>query len=154
MVFRFEDITFSSSSLKLVRGGKAVRMNGQPLKLLALLLAEPGHVVRREEIRTRLWPDTTVDFDHSLDVALNRLRAALGDSGKQPRFIETVPRIGYRFVPEVRIQRDHPIAIRGRSIAARVGLYVLTPIIAALIALAVVHQHYDKFVDRSSRSSK
>jgi DNA-binding winged helix-turn-helix (wHTH) protein len=109
--------------------------------------------VTREEIRTLLWPDTTVDFDHSLDVALNRLRAALGDSGKEPRFVETVPRIGYRFVAEVHTAIDCPRAIRGRSIAARVGLYALTAIIAALIALAIVHQHYDKFVDRPARAS-
>jgi len=153
MVFTFGDCSFSSSSLRLTRGGKAVRLNGQPLQLLRLLLDKPGRIVTRDEIRTRLWPDTTVDFDHSLDVALNRLRAALGDSGKQPTFVETVPRIGYRFVAEVRTAIDRPRASRGRSIAARVGLYALTAIIAALIALAVVHQHYDKFVDRPSRAS-
>jgi DNA-binding winged helix-turn-helix (wHTH) protein len=153
MVFRFGECSFSSSSLRLTRGGKAVRLSGQPLRLLGLLLDEPGRVVTREEIRTLLWPDTTVDFDHSLDVALNRLRAALGDSGKEPRFVETVPRIGYRFVAEVHREIDRPLAIRGRSIAARVGLYALTAIIAALIALAIVHQHYDKFVDRPARAS-
>jgi DNA-binding winged helix-turn-helix (wHTH) protein len=154
MVFTFGDCSFSSSSLRLTRAGKAVRLSGQPLRLLVLLLDEPGRVVTREEIRTLLWPDTTVDFDHSLDVALNRLRAALGDSGKEPRFIETVPRIGYRFVAEVHAAIDRPrAAIRGRSTAARVGLYALTAIIAALIALAIVHQHYDKFVDRPARAS-
>jgi DNA-binding winged helix-turn-helix (wHTH) protein len=122
-------------------------------QLFVLLLDEPGRVVTREEIRTLLWPDTTVDFDHSLDVALNRLRVALGDSGKEPRFVETVPRIGYRFVAQVHTAIDRPRAIRGRSIAARVGLYALTAIIAALIALAIVHQHYDKFVDRPGRAS-
>jgi DNA-binding winged helix-turn-helix (wHTH) protein len=153
MVFTFGDCSFSSSSLRLTRAGKAVRLSGQPLRLLVLLLDEPGRVVTREEIRTLLWPDTTVDFDHSLDVALNRLRAALGDSGKEPKFVETVPRIGYRFVAEVHTVVDCPRGIRGRSIAARVGLYALTAIIAALIALAIVHQHYDKFVDRPAGAS-
>lgn len=153
MVFTFGDCSFSSSSLRLMRGGKAVRLSGQPLRLLMLLLEEPGRVVTREEIRTLLWPDTTVDFDHSLDVALNRLRAALGDSGKEPRFVETVPRIGYRFVAEVHTAIERPRTIRERSMAVRVGLYALTAIIAALIALAIVRQHYDKFVERPARAS-
>ena len=153
MVFTFGDCSFSSSSLRLTRGGQAVRLSGQPLRLLMLLLEEPGRIVTREEIRTLLWPDTTVDFDHSLDVALNRLRAALGDSGKEPRFVETVPRIGYRFVGEVHTAIERPSTIRERSMAVRVGLYALTAIIAALIALAIVHQHYDRFVDRPARAS-
>jgi DNA-binding winged helix-turn-helix (wHTH) protein len=128
------------------RGGKAVRLSGQPLWLLVLLLDQPGRVVTGEEIRTLLWPDTTVNFDHSLDVALNRLRAALGDNGKKPRFARRFH--GYRSLAEVQTAIDRPRAIRGRSTAARVGLYALTAIIAALIALAIVHQHYDKFVDR------
>ena len=153
MLFTFSDCSFSSSSLRLTRGGKAVRLSGQPLQLLMLLLDEPGRIVTRDEIRARLWPDTTVDFDHSLDVTLNRLRAALGDGGKQRTLVETVPRIGYRFVADVRAEIERPRAMRGRSFAARVGLYALTALIAALIALAVVHQHYDKFVDRPSRAS-
>lgn len=77
MVSKFGEFEFSHSALRLTRGGRPVRLTGQPLQLLTLLLDEPGRLVTREEIRTRLWPDTTVDFDHSLDVALNRLRAVL-----------------------------------------------------------------------------
>jgi DNA-binding winged helix-turn-helix (wHTH) protein len=153
MVFRFGDCSFSSSSLRLTRGGRPVRLSGQPLQLLVLLLDRPGRIVTRDEIQERLWPDTTVGFDHSLDVALNRLRAALGDSGKPPRLIETVPRTGYRFAAEVRTESESGRSTRARSIAARVGVYALTAIIAALIALAFVHQHYDKLVDRPSRAS-
>src|SRR5439155_25894472 len=153
-VVGFGEFEFSRSAMRLTRNRKALRLTGQPLQLLGLLLEEPGRLVTREEIRARLWPDTTVDFDHSLDVALNRLRAVLGDSAKGPVFIETVPRVGYRFVAEVRSASNGPRVARGRSIAARVGLYTLTAIIAALVALAIVHQHYDKFVDRSSRSSR
>ena len=154
MVSKFGDFEFSQSALRLTRRGKHLRLSGQPLQLLILLLDEPGRLVTREEIRTRLWPDTTVDFEHSLDVALNRLRAVLGDSARQPVFVETLPRAGYRFVAEVRIEMDGRPLTRGRSLAARAGLYVLTAIIAALIALAVVHQHYDKIIERASQSSR
>jgi DNA-binding winged helix-turn-helix (wHTH) protein len=150
MICRFGDFEFSRPALRLTRKGKAVRVTGQPLQLLVLLLEEPGRLVTREEIRSRLWPATTVDFDHSLDVALNRLRSVLGDSGKEPRLIETVPRIGYRFVALVQSQPQSLPAARVGSIAKRVGLYALTAIAAALLALAVVHQHYDKIVDKSS----
>jgi DNA-binding winged helix-turn-helix (wHTH) protein len=154
MVSKFGDFEFSRSALRLTRRGRPLRLSGQPLQLLVLLLDEPGRLVTREEIRTRLWPDTTVDFEHSLDVALNRLRAVLGDSAKQPVFVETVPRAGYRFVAAVRTEVDALPWRRGRSLAARVGLYVLTAIIAALVALAVVHQHYGKIIERTSRSSR
>ena len=154
MVSKFGDFEFSQSTLRLTRSGEPLRLSGQPLRLLVLLLDEPGRLVTREEIRTRLWPDTTVDFEHSLDVALNRLRAVLGDSAKQPVFVETVPRVGYRFVAEVRTQPSVRSWPRVRSIAARAGLYALTAIIAALIALAVVHQHYDKIVERTSHSPR
>ncbi len=154
VALKFGEFEFSRSAMRLTRNGKALRLTGQPLQLLGLLLEEPGRLVTREEIRTRLWPDTTVDFDHSLDVALNRLRAVLGDSARQPVFVETVPRAGYRFVAEVHVDGAARPMYRGRSIAARVGLYALTALVAALAALAIVHQHYDKLVDRSSRSSR
>jgi len=154
MVSTFGDFEFSQSTLRLTRRGKRLRLSGQPLQLLILLLDEPGRLVTREQIRTRLWPDTTVDFEHSLDVALNRLRAALGDSAKQPVFVETVPRVGYRFVAEVRTEMDVRPWTRGRSLAARVGLYALTAIIAALVALAVVHRHYGRIIERTSHSSR
>lgn len=153
MVSTFGDFEFSPSSLRLTRGGRAVRLTGQPLQLLILLLEEPGRLVTRDEIRTRLWPETTVDFEHSLDVAFSRLRAVLGDSAKQPVFVETVPRVGYRFIAAVRTQ-TRPEVRTGRSFAARAGLYALTAIIAALLALAVVHQHYGKIIDRGSHLSR
>src|SRR5437867_8648882 len=140
-VTRFGEFEFSRSAQRLTRNGKALRLTGQPLHLLVLLLEDPGRLVTREEIRTRLWPNTTVDFDHSLDVALNRLRAVLDDNAKEPAFIETVPRLGYRFVAVVATPPGARPERRGRSIAARVGLYALTAILAALVALAIVHQH-------------
>jgi TolB-like protein/tetratricopeptide (TPR) repeat protein len=87
---------------ELRRKGVKIRVQEQPLQLLAMLLEHPGELLTREELRRKLWPDDTfVDFDHGLNTAVNRLRTALGDSADKPRFIETLPRKGYRFVGQV-----------------------------------------------------
>src|SRR5438309_967221 len=87
---------------ELRRQGMRVRLQEQPFQLLVQLLEKPGEVVTREELRNRLWPaDTFVDFDHSLNAAIRRLRDALGDSAENPRFVETVARRGYRFLTPV-----------------------------------------------------
>jgi DNA-binding winged helix-turn-helix (wHTH) protein len=84
---------------ELRKAGTKLKLHVQPFQILAMLLEQPGEVVSREEIRQRLWPeDTFVDFDHGLNNAVNRLREALGDSAATPRFIETLPRRGYRFI--------------------------------------------------------
>jgi len=86
-------------SSELLKQGRKVRLQEQPFRILALLLEQRGHVVTREELRKRLWSDDTfVDFDHSLNTAVMRLRESLGDSSDNPRFIETLPRHGYRFI--------------------------------------------------------
>ena len=87
---------------ELRRNGSRVKLQEQPLQILTLLLERHGEVVSREELRSRLWPaDTFVDFDHSLNAAVRRLRDALGDSAENPRFVETVARRGYRFLVPV-----------------------------------------------------
>src|SRR5579864_1006882 len=84
---------------ELKKKGTRIRLQGQPFLLLITLLKERGEVVTRDELRRTLWPeDTFVDFDHSLASATNKLREALGDSASNPRFIETIPRRGYRFI--------------------------------------------------------
>src|SRR5262245_25686963 len=84
------------------RKGAPVRLQDQPFLVLTLLLENPGEIVTREELRHRLWPDGTyVDFEGSLNAVLKRLRAALNDDPDQPRFIETVPKRGYRFIAPV-----------------------------------------------------
>lgn len=94
--------TAEISSGELYRNGRRLKLQAQPFQLLALLLERPGEVVTREEIRHKLWPvDTFVDFDHSLGTAINKLRAVLDDSADQPRFVETLPRRGYRFIANV-----------------------------------------------------
>lgn len=87
---------------ELRRNGIRVKLQEQPFQVLAELLQHPGEVVTREDLRNRLWPaDTFVDFDHSLNAAIRRLRDALGDSAENPTFVETVARRGYRFLAPV-----------------------------------------------------
>ncbi len=91
------------SSGELYKHGIRIKLQDQPLQVLGLLLERPGEVVTRDELRQRIWDqDTFVDFDHSLNISINKLRDALGDSASSPRFIETLPRRGYRFIGSVR----------------------------------------------------
>src|SRR5262245_28984991 len=87
---------------ELRRNGSKIKLQEQPFQILTMLLVNPGEVVSREELQKKLWPaDVFVDFDHSLNAAIRRLRDALGDSAENPRFVETVARKGYRFVAPV-----------------------------------------------------
>lgn len=84
------------------RHGLKVKLQEQPLQVLAMLLEHAGDVVTREELQKKIWPgDTFVDFDHGLNKAINKIREALADSADSPRFIETLPRRGYRFIAQV-----------------------------------------------------
>jgi len=89
---------------ELLKNGLRVKLQEQPFQLLVFLLEQPGRVATREELRQRMWPaDTFVDFDRSLNTAASKLREALGDSAENPRFVETLPRRGYRFVAPVEL---------------------------------------------------
>jgi Tol biopolymer transport system component/DNA-binding winged helix-turn-helix (wHTH) protein len=83
---------------ELHKGGVKLKLTGQPFQVLAILLERPGEVVTRQELQKRLWPDTFVDVDHNLNTAINKIREVLGDSAESPRFVETLPRRGYRFI--------------------------------------------------------
>ena len=108
-VLRFGVFEVNLQSGELRKHGLQIRLSGQPFKILAILLERPGEVVTREELRSSLWPaETFVDFEHSLNSAVKKLRAALGDSAEAPRFIETVPRLGYRFVAPVGFDAPEP----------------------------------------------
>lgn len=101
-VVRFVSFELDLRSHELRKQGVRVRVQDQPLRLLATLLDRPGELVTREELHRRLWPsDTFVDFEHGLNAAVRRLRTALGDSAECPQFVETLPRRGYRFVAAV-----------------------------------------------------
>ncbi len=98
-ILRFGDYTLDLRAGELHKGDHKIKLQGQPFQILAILLEQPGEVVSREELRERLWPaDTFVDFDHSLGTAVKKLRQALNDEADKPRFIETLPKRGYRFV--------------------------------------------------------
>lgn len=99
---RFGDFEADLRALELRKNGIRLKLQHQPFQVLALLLEHPGDVVTREELRQKLWPgDTFVDFDTSLNSAVKKLRDALSDSADEPRYIETVPRLGYRFIAPV-----------------------------------------------------
>jgi len=96
---RFGAFELDVRSRELRRGDRLIRLQDQPFEILRMMLERPGDVVTRDELRRRLWPDGTfVDFEHSLNAAVKRLRAALGDDADHPRFVETLPRRGYRFI--------------------------------------------------------
>ena len=98
-VIRFGPFEFQPDTGELRKHGLRVKLRGQPIELLTMLLQRPGEPVTREELQRLLWPaDTYVDFEHSLNAAMKRLRAALGDSADAPRFIETLAGLGYRFI--------------------------------------------------------
>lgn len=86
---------------ELWKAGRKRKLTGQPFAVLVILLERPGRLVVREELQKRLWPNTFVDAEHNLNTAINKIREALGDSPDRPRFIETLPRRGYRFIAPV-----------------------------------------------------
>jgi DNA-binding winged helix-turn-helix (wHTH) protein len=101
-VMRFGGFEANLRTRELWRQGVRVHLQDQPFQILAMMLERPGDIVTCEEICGRLWPDgTNVDFEHSVNAAIKRLRAALGDTADSPRFVETLPRRGYRFIAPV-----------------------------------------------------
>ena len=106
---RFSRFELNVETGELRKSGSKIRLQGQSLRILLCLLEEPGRLWSREDLRGRLWPNGTfVEFDHSLNVAVNRLRERLGDSAENPRYIETVPGAGYRFVAPVETTNKDP----------------------------------------------
>ena len=137
---------------ELRRQGLKVKLHGKPIQILALLLERPGEAVTREELRERLWPaDTFVDFDHGLNNAVNKLREALGDSAETPRYVETLPRIGYRFIAPVAL----PVApassgpetaldkSSGRPSKRRLGL-ALAVVVLLVVVIAIGWQQLQR----------
>jgi len=99
---RFSAYEVNLRAGELYRAGRKIRLQVQPFHVLAMLLEHPGQVVARADLQKRLWPeDTFVDFDHSLNTAIKKLRQALNDDKRKPRFIETLPKRGYRFIGAV-----------------------------------------------------
>jgi DNA-binding winged helix-turn-helix (wHTH) protein len=147
MVRIFGDFEFDDRRRCLTSGGHPVRLRGQTVDLLVLLLERPGELRTREEIQRRLWPESNVEFDHSLDVLVSRLRALLGERSPQPRYIETVPRKGYRFIEPVTTRLEAPPATDPpRPWGRRFARYAAIAILAAMVAVLYARTRYDKFV--------
>ena len=103
----FADFTLDLLARELLRNGSRVRLQDQPFQILVILTQRAGEVVTRQDLRSHLWPaDTFVDFDNSLNAAMAKIREALGDSSEAPRFIETLPRRGYRFIGGVTAKEE------------------------------------------------
>lgn len=110
-IFYFEDFEADARARELYRRGTKIKVYGQPFEILIALLEHPGEVVTREELRVRLWPTNTfVDFERVLNTSVMRLRNALGDSAAKPRFIETLPRVGYRFISPVTAEEKESVS--------------------------------------------
>ncbi len=110
--FRFGLYELDTVARELRKNGTKIRLQDQPLQVLISLLERPQEVITREELRLRLWPsDTFVDFDHSLNTAIAKLRDALDDTASNPRFIETLPKRGYRFVAPVTADSAGPQSV-------------------------------------------
>src|SRR5579872_3711166 len=120
-VARFGVFELDLTAGELRKSGVRLRLQGQPFQVLALLLQRAGEVVTREELRQQLWPsDTFVDFDHSLNTAINKVRGALGDSASSPRYIETLARRGYRFIAPVQSETNPLSAVVTSASAGKV----------------------------------
>ena len=167
-IARFGVFELNLAAGELRKGGTKLRLQEQPFQVLALLLERAGEVVTREELRQKLWPaDTFVDFDHSLNTAVNKLREALGDSASSPRYIETLARRGYRFIapvqnsvgagafapPAERSEALHPeleVPIPRRSLTR--GLFALAQVmylifyVVALFRIHAVHGITESFL--------
>jgi len=100
-VVRFGTFEVNLDTRELRKHGMRIRLEEKPFQILELLLERAGHVVSRRTLREKLWPDTVVGYEHGLNTAVNKLRDLLGDSARSPRFIETLSRVGYRFIAPV-----------------------------------------------------
>src|SRR5271170_2769242 len=121
----FDSFEVDLRSGELRKDGIRLRLQAQPFQLLILLLENAGEVVSREEVCGRLWPgDTFVDFEHSLPAAVNKIREALGDAAANPRYIETLPKRGYRFIGKIKAQA--PVVMTPAEPQAALGLVTTT----------------------------
>src|SRR5258708_3849999 len=138
-IIRFATFEVDLQAQELRKGGLRLKLSGQPFQVLAILLERPGDVFTREELQKRLWPDTFVDVDHNLNTAINKIREVLGDSAENPRFVETLPRRGYRFIAPVDGNGAKPATITTTDTAVprRGRILVVASLFGALALLGV-----------------
>ncbi len=138
-VVRFGVFEADLLTRELRKRGVRVRLQEQPFRLLQALLERPGQIVTREEIKEKLWPDDTfVDFDKSLNTAAQKLRQALGDSADSPRFMETIPRQGYRFLAPLGIDDESPVAAAASSEPQLKKALISVSVLAAILLAGLV----------------
>ena len=149
---RFGVFELDLSAGELRKNGVKLRLQGQPFQVLALLLERAGEVVTREELQQKLWPsDTFVDFDHSLNTAINKVREALGDSASSPRYVETLARRGYRFIAPVQAPppNDAPSGVvSGSGDGVRSVSPVATPTQTASLPQVAMHPELEVPIPR------
>jgi len=122
LVARFDVFEVDFRAGELYKAGRKIKLQVQPFQVLALLLERPGELVTREEFEKKLWPgDTFVDFEHSLNTAIKKLRQALDDDKKKPRFVETLPKRGYRFIGAVEQATKASTPAKAPTAASKVG---------------------------------
>src|ERR1039458_2180251 len=154
-VVRFGSFEADLCAGELRRNGIRLKLQSQPFRVLALLLQRPGQILTREELQRELWPSGTfVDYEQGLATAVNKARDALGDSSANPRFIETVPRQGYRFIaPVTTVLRESPglpLPVRSPGGSRRIRIYFIAAV-AALASLVLVgwllHKPYPRHIE-------
>jgi len=134
MIYRFGTFEFDSETGELGRNGRAIALEPQPAKALALLLSKPGEVLTREELKAAVWgSETHVDFDRGIAYCISQVRTALSDNAENPRFIQTLPRQGFRFIAPVAAPEMPPAA----PAAATFNKWITVPLILALAAVTV-----------------
>lgn len=138
MIYRFGTFTFDDGEWALTRDGRRVPLEPQPARALGLLLARAGAVVSRDELRGEIWgAGTHVDVDRGLAYCIGQLRAALGDSGENPRFVQTLPRRGFKFIAPVHRDGEVTPAALTADHAMSTAPIVVTPWVAAVVIAAV-----------------
>ena len=142
MLARFDAFEVDTDTWELRKDARRLKLQDKPLLILAALLEEPGRIVPRVELKRRLWPeDSSVDFDRGLGTAMGKLRAALGDSATAPKFIETVPRRGFRFIAPVEVVTPEATVTATDSASQRrprtLRGVLLLIVIAVLVAVAL-----------------
>lgn len=137
----FEGFEFDRRAKVLSRAGQPLVLTAQSLELLDILLEAPGELVSREMIQQRLWPGSNVEFEHSLDVLVSRLRATLGDKSKSPRFIQTIPRKGYRFIGQVSFERNPRNGIT-IGLPGKLAISIAIVVLSIITGVVIAHTRY------------
>ena len=158
MLVRGADFEFDAGTGEVRRGGSVHRLEPQPAALLTLLMSRPGELVTRQEVIAALWGDhTTVSFQDGLNYSIRQIRLALGDQAQHPRFVETIPRRGYRFIapePVRQVARPRASMTQARWVAATLTLILLAGATVAIerrpnrhhdIAVAILRTIHDRF---------